>query len=141
VLGAVSWAVMAWFGLDLALFWAFAIGLLNFVPYLGSVLGVLLPGTFAVIQFQDPGTVIAVVVALTIAQFFIGNFLDPYLLGNSLNLSPFAILACLAVWSSLWGVAGAFLAVPVTAVCTIILSEFAATRPIAVMLSRSGEPG
>jgi predicted PurR-regulated permease PerM len=60
-------------------------------------------------------------------------------MGNSLNLSPFAILVSLAVWSELWGIAGAFLAVPITAVIVIIFSEFASTRPVAVLLSRTGQ--
>ncbi|MGF6920242.1 AI-2E family transporter, partial [Paraburkholderia sp. 40] len=61
-----------------------------------------------------------------------------YLTGNSLNLSPFAILASMAVWSALWGVPGAFLAVPITASMTIIFSEFEMTRPVAVLLSKNG---
>ena len=76
--------------------------------------------------------------ALGAVQFVIGNFVDPMLLGNSLNLSPLVILVSLSVWTSLWGVAGAFLAVPVTATLAIVFSEFAATRPIAVLLSRDG---
>ena len=71
-------------------------------------------------------------------QFVIGNFLDPYVMGNSLNLSPFAILISLAVWSELWGIPGAFLAVPITAIVTIVFSEFPGTRPVAVLLSKSG---
>ena len=43
-------------------------------------------------QFGEPGSVLALLAALTVAQFVIGNFLDPYLMGSSLNLSPFAIL-------------------------------------------------
>ncbi len=82
--------------------------------------------------------IIALVSLLAVAQFVIGNFLDPYVMSNSLNLSPFAILVSLTVWSALWGVAGAFLAVPITATMTIVLSEFAGTRPIAVLLSRDG---
>ena len=80
----------------------------------------------------------AILLALTALQFAIGNFLDPYMMGNSLNLSPFAILISLAVWSELWGVPGAFLAVPITAILTIVFSEFPGTRPIAVLLSRGG---
>jgi len=76
--------------------------------------------------------------SLSALQFAIGNFLDPYVMGSSLNLSAFAILVSLAVWSELWGVPGAFLAVPITAILTIVLSEFPGTRPIAVLLSRSG---
>jgi len=52
--------------------------------------------------------------------------------------SPFAILVSLAVWSGLWGIPGAFLAVPITAFMVIVFSEFAGTRPLAVLLSRNG---
>ena len=61
-------------------------------------------------------------------------------MGSSLNLSPFAILVSLAVWSQLWGIAGAVLAVPITSVMVIVFSEFAGTRPIAILLSKNGRP-
>jgi len=139
LLGAISWLIMAFFGLEFAAFWAVLIVLLNYIPYLGSVLGVLFPLVMAVVQFDDPNVIVSVWLALTTIQFLIGNFLDPYVMGSSLNLSPFAILVSLAVWSELWGIPGAFLAVPITAILTIVFSEFAGTRPIAVLLSRSGD--
>ena len=46
----------------------------------------------------------------------------------------------LAVWSQLWGIAGAVLAVPITSVMVIVFSEFAGTRPIAILLSKNGRP-
>lgn len=137
-LGATSWGIMAFAGLEFAAFWAVLIALLNYVPYIGSFLGVLFPGIMAVMQFQDPSVIAWVLLGLVLAQFLIGNFLDPYVMGSSLNLSPFAILVSLAMWSELWGIAGAFLAVPITAVMAIIFSEFSSTRPIAVLLSRNG---
>jgi AI-2 transport protein TqsA len=139
LLGAVSWAVMALFGLEFALLWAVLTVFLNFVPYIGSALGVLLPAVMAIIQFEDPGVIFWLLVSLTAVQFLIGNFLDPYVMGNSLNLSPFAILISLAVWSELWGIPGAFLAVPITSIMTIVFCEFAGTRPIAVLLSKNGQ--
>jgi len=138
VQGLVSWAILSLLGVDFAGFWAVLIGVLNYVPYVGSVLGVLFPVAFATVQFADPGAILAVLFALSAAQFVIGFFLDPYLMGNSLNLSPFAILICLAAWSALWGIAGAFLAVPITACMVLVFAEFAATRPIAILLSRNG---
>jgi predicted PurR-regulated permease PerM len=116
------------------------IALLNYVPYIGSVLSVLLPGAMAMAQFGDANHVLSIMLWLTVVQFAIGNFLDPYIMGNSLNLSPFAILVSLAVWVALWGVPGAFLAVPITAMMTIIFSEFPGTRAVAVLLSQSGKP-
>jgi predicted PurR-regulated permease PerM len=129
---------MAVVGLEFAVFWAVLIALLNYIPYIGSLLGVVFPTAMAVIQFASPSEVLIVLAALVVAQFVIGNVLEPYLMGNSLNLSPFAILVGLTVWSGLWGVAGAFLAVPITAIMAIVFSEFAGTRPIAVLLSRNG---
>jgi AI-2 transport protein TqsA len=139
LLGFASWAVMALFGLEFAVFLAMLIGLLNYVPYLGSFLGVLIPVALAVVQLGDVEAVLTLALSLTAVQFVIGNFLDPYLLGNSLNLSPLAILASLTVWTGLWGLPGAFLAVPITAVMTMVFSEFPGTRPVAVLLSRNGD--
>jgi len=138
LLGLTSWIVMAFMGLEFAAFWAVLIALLNYVPYIGSFLGVLFPVTMAIVQFANPNDVLAVFLPLTALQFLIGNFLDPYVMGNSLNLSPFAILVSLAAWSALWGIPGAFLAVPITAIMAIVFSQFAGTRPIAVLLSRDG---
>jgi len=138
LLGLTSWIVMAFMGLEFAAFWAVVIALLNYVPYIGSFLGVLFPVTMAIVQFANPNAVLAVFLPLTALQFLIGNFLDPYVMGNSLNLSPFAILVSLAAWSGLWGIPGAFLAVPITAIMAIVFSQFAGTRPLAVLLSRDG---
>jgi len=138
LLAVSSYVVMRLFGLEFAALWAVLIFFLNFIPYVGSVLGVVFPVLMTIVQFQDAGTVLTMIVALTALQFGIGNFLDPYVMGNSLNLSPFAILVSLAVWSELWGVPGAFLAVPITAILTIVFSEFPGTRPIAVLLSSNG---
>lgn len=138
LLGAVSWAVMALYGLEFAALWAVLTAFLNFVPYVGSVLGVLLPALMAIVQFQELAPIVTLVLMLSAVQFVIGNFLDPYVMGSSLNLSPFAILISLAVWSELWGIPGAFLAVPITAIATIVFSEFPGTRPVAVLLSKNG---
>jgi predicted PurR-regulated permease PerM len=114
------------------------IALLNYVPYIGSVLGIVFPTLMSVLQFGEVNEVLIVLLSLTAIQFVIGNILDPYLMGNSLNLSPFAILASMAIWSAIWGVSGAFLAVPITVIVIIIFSEFEMTRPVAVLLSKNG---
>jgi predicted PurR-regulated permease PerM len=138
-LGALSWAVMAFVGLEFAMFWAVLIALLNYIPYIGSILGVFFPVVMAIVQFDNSSQILAVLLPLSVIQFVIGNILDPFVMSNSLNLSPFAILVSLSVWTGLWGIPGAFLAVPITAIMTIVLSEFPGSRPIAVLLSRNGQ--
>ncbi|TCD12317.1 AI-2E family transporter [Oricola cellulosilytica] len=139
VLGLISYVVMIFIGLDFAAFWGVLIALLNYIPYIGSMGGVLFPTAIAIVQFEGDWSMIATAfVGLTICQIFVGSFLEPSLMGRQLNLSPFVILVSLTSWGMLWGIPGALLSVPVTAIMVIVFSEFEGTRPIAILLSRSG---
>ncbi len=138
ILGLMCYFVMAAMSLDFAAFWGVLIALMNYVPYVGSFLGVLFPVAMAIVQFGDWGWVLGMFIALTACQMFVGSILEPSLMGRSLNLSPFVILVSLTVWGSLWGIAGALLSVPIMAIMVIILSEFDGTRPVAVLMSRNG---
>lgn len=138
VLGVASYGIMLVAGVEFAVFWAIVIGLLNYIPYIGSLIGVALPVAMAVAQFGELEPVLALLVALVAAQVTMGNVIEPLVMGRSLNLSPYVILVGLTAWSSLWGVAGAIVSVPITAVMVIVLSEFDATRPVAVLLSKDG---
>jgi AI-2 transport protein TqsA len=138
-LGVVTWAAMAWMGLGFAGLSGLVVGLLNYIPYVGSVLSVAAPALLALLSGADVVSVLWLSVGLSVVQFLNGNLLDPYLMGNSLNLSPFVILFSLAVWSALWGIPGALLAVPFAAIMLIVFQEFEGTRPLAVLLSRNGQ--
>jgi predicted PurR-regulated permease PerM len=138
MLALASYLVLRGFGIEFAGFWALLIGLFNYIPYVGSILGVALPSLLAILQFGDFWQVVVFVLAMSVPQVVIGNFLDPWLMGNSLNLSPFVILVGLVAWMSMWGIAGAILSVPIMAILVIVFSEFESTRPIAVLLSKDG---
>ena len=139
LLGGLSYGVLRVAGVDYAGFWAILIGLFNYVPYVGGVVGVFFPAMLALAQFGALGPALAVTAALTAAQILVGNFIEPWLMGASLNLSPFVIVVSLVVWSAIWGIPGAILSVPIMAILVIVLSEFQGTRPIAVLLSRDGD--
>lgn len=138
-LGVISWAIMAAMGLEFAVFWAIIIALLNYIPYVGSIIGVAFPVALAVIQFGDLNTVLLLLALLVGAQMLMGNLIEPQVMGNSLNLSPYVILISLTAWSSLWGIAGAIFSVPIAAIMVIVFSEFDQTRPIAKLLSMNGQ--
>jgi predicted PurR-regulated permease PerM len=137
-LGVLSYGVLVAFGVEFAGFWAIVIGLLNYIPYIGSFVGVAFPVALALVQFPEPETALLLMGALIGAQVLMGNVIEPQVMGQSLNLSPYVILIALTVWSSLWGVAGAIVSVPVTAALVIVLSEFAGARWLAVLLSKDG---
>jgi len=138
ILGGASYLILRIAGVEFAGFWAILIGLVNYIPYVGSFIGVAPPVLFAALQFGALGPVLAIAAALTAAQVAVGSFLDPWLMGSSLNLSPFVILVSLVLWSTMWGIAGAILSVPIMAILVIVFSEFEGTRPIAVLLSLDG---
>ena len=126
------------FGIEYALFWAVLIAFLNYIPYIGSLVGVIFPVLLSLAQFGELGLSILVALALTTAQVFVGFYLEPRMMGRAFNLSPLVVLLALAFWSTLWGIAGAVLAVPMTASLVLVFAEIRTTRPIAVLLSGSG---
>ncbi|MGB0571445.1 MAG: AI-2E family transporter [Alphaproteobacteria bacterium] len=137
--GGISYGILLFVGVDFAGFWGFIIFLLNYIPTIGSLLGILLPTLLAVVQFATIGPVLTVLIAGGATQFVIGNLVEPRLMGTSLNISPLVVLISLAVWGSIWGLAGMFLSVPLTMIVMIVCSYFKPTRPIAIMLSGNGK--
>ncbi len=139
ILGIVSYGILWLLGIEHAGFWALVIALLNYIPYIGSVIAVAFPVTMSLVQFASLAHTGITLAALIIPQSIVGYYLEPTYLGKSVNLSPFTVLLALAVWTTLWGLTGAVLAVPLTAMVAIILAEFDGTRFISVMLSDDGE--
>ncbi|MDX2275186.1 MAG: AI-2E family transporter [Hyphomonadaceae bacterium] len=127
-------------GLDNALFWSFLIFFLNYIPTIGSIAAVVLTTAVALVQFPTLGPVAGVAIGVGVWQFVIGNFLQPRMTGDSLNLSAVVVLLALAIWGLIWGIAGAFLAAPLTVMLMIVLAEFKSTRWIAILLSADGRP-
>ncbi|HSV89155.1 MAG TPA: AI-2E family transporter [Bacteroidales bacterium] len=139
--GLLSYIVLEIFSVDFPVFWAFLIFVLNYIPAIGSIIATLFPVAFSLLQFGDLFPGIFVLLSIGTIQFFIGNFLDPKIMGDNINLSPLVIILSLAFWGTIWGVIGAILSVPITVVIVIILSKFPNTRPIAIMLSGRGDIG
>jgi predicted PurR-regulated permease PerM len=135
----VSWLILIVAGVDHAFFLAATIFILNFIPTIGSIIGTVLPAVFALMQFQALGPALAVLAGIGLVQFVIGNILLPRLAGGSLNISLFVTILALFGFGALWGVTGMFVAMPLTAILIIVCGNFEATRPIAVLLSRTGE--
>lgn len=138
ILGLISFVIMWLIGIHFALFWAILIGLLNYIPYFGSLLGVLFPVVLSLAQSGSWQMAFWSLITLTAAQMYVGNFLEPRMIGRSVNLSPFVVLVALSIWTTLWGLPGAILAIPMTAGVVSILAEIPSTRPFAIMLSSDG---
>ena len=136
VTGVIFYVIAIIVKLDFALLWGVMAVVLNFIPTIGSIIITALMILMAIIQFAPSiGPILFVAIGTILTQNIIGNFLDPRLSGNSLNLSPFVILAALGIFGYVWGVVGMFLAVPLLSVVQIICANIDAARPLAMLIS------
>lgn len=140
IITALTYVTLRLVGLDNALFWSFLIFFLNYIPTIGSIAAVVLTTAVALVQFPTLGPVAAVAAGVSVWQFFIGNFVQPRMTGESLNLSAVVVLLALAIWGIIWGIVGAFLAAPLTVMIMIVLAQFPSTQWIAILLSADGKP-
>jgi predicted PurR-regulated permease PerM len=135
----LSYFALIFIGIDVPLFWAFLIFLLNFIPTIGSLIGTLFPALFCLLQFGEITQGISVLAVVGAIQLVIGNIVEPKIMGNSLNLSSFVAIISLSLWGALWGVTGMILSIPITVIIVIILSQFQSTKSIAILLSEKGD--
>lgn len=137
--GLLSYVVMRFAGLEFATFWAFLIFVFNFIPTIGSIAATIFPSLIALIQYETLGPFFIVLIGVGVIQLIIGGILEPKFYGDTLNISPFAIIMSLVIWGVLWGIVGMLLCVPITVILINIFKQFPKTRPVAVLLSQSGK--
>jgi predicted PurR-regulated permease PerM len=138
IAGALSYFILLFAGIEAPFFWALIIMVMNFIPTIGSLVGTLFPALFAMIQFGDVSYGLMILFLVGGIQMLVGNFLEPRLMGNSLNLSPLVAIIALAFWGTIWGIPGMFLSVPITVIMVIVFSHFPATKSAAILLSEKG---
>ena len=139
ITAVVCYAVLRWVGVDFAETWALLIFVLNFIPNIGSIIGVAFPALLALVQFDTLGPFVILVFSLTAIQLAIGSVLEPMLMGSTLNMSPFAIILGLAFWGTVWGIVGMFLCVPILVVVMIVCAHVPSWRWLAILLSKDGQ--
>lgn len=138
VTATISYTVFRSLGLEYSETWAVLTFALNFIPSIGSIIAVIFPAMIALVQFESIAPFLVIVLGCGTLQFLIGNFLDPAMLGRSLNMSTFLVILALTFWTTIWGLIGAFLSVPLTVCILIIFSHIPALRPVAILMSLDG---
>lgn len=128
--GAVVAGAMYLLGMPNAILWGALVAILEFVPYLGATVMVLLLMLVALTTFDNVARALLVPGAFLAINLLQANLVSPMLLGHRLTLNPVAIFVGLAFWFFMWGVPGAFIAVPVLAALKVICDH---TRPLAAI--------
>lgn len=121
VLGALYAAALTVVGLRYGLIIGLTAGLLSFIPFVGSIVGLLLSLGVAISQFWPNWVPIMTVVAIFLAgQAIEGNILQPKIVGDRIRLHPVWIMFALFAFTYLFGVVGALIAVPIAAVIGVL---------------------
>ena len=116
VVGLCLWAL----GMPTPAVWGAMIVVLEFVPYLGALTGVVVLTLAGLASFDNVGHALLIPTSYLAINLIQANLVTPMLLGHRLTLNPVAIFVGLTFFFWIWGVAGAFLAVPLLATLKIV---------------------
>ncbi len=122
-------------GLRNPIMWGVLVAVLNFIPYLGALTGIICMTLGAVLSFDSLGYAMVFPASYLIIATLEGNFLTPLVLGRSLTLNPVIILIALAFWGWMWGISGMILAVPILATFKIFCDHIEPMKPVGEFLS------
>jgi predicted PurR-regulated permease PerM len=132
--GVCAGIVMLLFGIDLWFTWALLTFLLNYVPYIGSLLATIPPLVLGFILL-DPSMLMVLSILLLGNQQLWGNIIETRWAGRALDISPVLLLVVTAFSFWVWGIIGMILSIPLVVILKIVLENIDATRPLAILLS------
>ena len=133
--GIVVWSFALVAGIELATAWGVIAFVLNYIPFLGPLIATVFPTLFVLVQSGSWEACFIVFAGLNFIQFFIGSYLEPRIAGAALSMSPFIVLLAVFFWSFLWGIAGAFIGLPIMIAILTICEQHKSTEWIALLLS------
>lgn len=109
--------------------------LFTLIPYLGNIIGFGLAMGFGYLTSGEFGVLIGVVITFAVAQFFESYVLQPFIVGDKVDVHPFFVILAVIVGNALWGIIGMILAIPVLAIITIVFLHVPALEPFGYLFS------
>ena len=129
--GFLCWAA----GLDFFVLWGIVAFTMNFIPVLGSIIAGIPPVILAFLV-NDAASALAVGIGYISINIFLGNFLEPMLMGRRFGLSTLVVIISVLFWGWIWGPVGMLLAVPLTMVVKVMLENSNELRWISVAITK-----
>lgn len=132
VTGLALWLV----GMPNPLLWGVVAAVLNFVPYVGAVVNIVILGLAALLTFETPAQALVVPGVFFVINMVEGNLITPMIYGNRMRLNTVALFIGLVFWWYLWGIPGAILAVPIMAATKIVCDHIESLAPVGEFLGK-----
>ncbi len=122
-------------GIRYALLWGFLGAFLAIIPYIGTLIGGLLPVLYAIATTGTIWQPVAVVILYSVVQTIEGNFITPKVVGKSVKINALAAVIALIFGAFFWGFAGIIISIPMLAMIRIIMEHIRPLQPVALLLS------
>jgi predicted PurR-regulated permease PerM len=136
----LSIAIVMWLlGLPNPAFWGALAFLLRFIPYVGALTSAVLPTVVAFALFPGWSKCFEVFAAFVILDQVASEFVEPFLIGRGIGLSPLALLVSAMFWAWLWGLPGLLLATPLTSCLKVAGDYIPALSFLTVLLGADGK--
>jgi predicted PurR-regulated permease PerM len=123
ILSVINTIVLWILGVDHAVFFGFFAGFLNVIPYIGPIVGSILPITFALLTKDSIWVSVAVFIYFYVVQLIESYIFIPAIVGRHVNMNPLIVILALFVGYYIWGIVGMILIVPVIAILKRVFDE------------------
>ncbi len=123
IVGVLNTTGLLILGIDHAIFFGFFAAILLLIPYIGIIIGSLIPALVALVTKDSAWYAFGVIAIFLFIQFLEGNFITPKITGSKVSINAFIAILSLLVFSMLWGIAGMIVALPITATLKIIFDN------------------
>ncbi len=137
IVGTLNTISLLLLGIDYAIFFGFLAAILLIIPYIGILIGSLLPIVVALVTKDSPMYAVGVAASFFVIQMLEGNFITPNIVGSKVSINPLAAILGLLMGATLWGIAGMALCLPVIAIIKVIFDSVPDLQPYGFLM---GEP-
>lgn len=121
-------------GIEHAILFGVLAAVLNIIPYIGVLIGSILPILMALLTKDEISYAIGVAGVCVFVQFLDNNFITPYVVGSSVSINPLTATIALVASAMIWGVAGMVLCMPVTGMIKVFCDNVNALKPIGYVI-------
>lgn len=121
-------------GLKHAILFGLLASILNIIPYIGVLIGSLLPILMALLTKDEIGYALGVLGVCVVVQFLDNNIITPYVVGSSVSINPLTATIVLVTGALVWGVFGMILCLPLTGMAKVICDNVEALKPYGYLI-------
>jgi predicted PurR-regulated permease PerM len=122
-------------GVKYAIFFGVFASILTIIPYIGILIGAMLPALFTLATTGQLIDAVLVVLVFMFVQFLEGNFITPYVVGSKVSINPFAAIVALLIGGEIWGAAGMIISIPMIAILKVLFDAYEPLRPFGFLLA------